>query len=177
MKLNNKGFMMAEVVVVSAVVILTLTALYISYNKIYSAYKTRLTYNDVSTLYRLAYYKDYLEIDEENLDDIKTQARNGDGTIFIISSSVEDDEYITNNNYVVCKEGNDSNCVESLALVYRASSTSNITLTGVNPTFSAFADYVSSSAKTTSTSLLLMEKCDVDAENKPVNCKYAYMEV
>ena len=37
-KMNNKGFMMAEVVVVSAVIIVTLVTLYVSYNKIFSLY-------------------------------------------------------------------------------------------------------------------------------------------
>ena len=44
MKLNKKGFMMAEVVVVSSVILIILTTLYISYNKIISLYETRLDY-------------------------------------------------------------------------------------------------------------------------------------
>ena len=53
MKLNKKGFMMAEVIVVSSIVLITLTSLYISYNKIYSTYKKRINYYDVSIIYDL----------------------------------------------------------------------------------------------------------------------------
>ncbi len=60
MKLNKKGFMMAEVVVVSSVVLIILTTLYISYNKIFSLYETRLSYEDSNLLYALSYYRDYL---------------------------------------------------------------------------------------------------------------------
>ena len=56
--MNNKGFMMAEVIVVSAVVVVTLVGLYTSYNKIFSLYNQRLNYYDVNTLYELAYIRD-----------------------------------------------------------------------------------------------------------------------
>lgn len=55
--MNNKGFMMAEVVVVSAIIIVTLTALYVSYNKIISLYNQRVDYYDVRTLYELDEYR------------------------------------------------------------------------------------------------------------------------
>lgn len=56
--MNNKGFMMAEVVVVSSIILIALTAFYVSYNKIISIYNQRLDYYDVSTLYKLAEYRD-----------------------------------------------------------------------------------------------------------------------
>lgn len=56
--MNNKGFMMAEVVVVSAIIIVTLTGLYVSYNKIISIYNQRVDYYDVTTLYELANIRD-----------------------------------------------------------------------------------------------------------------------
>ena len=58
--MNNKGFMMAEVVVVSAIILVFLAGLYTSYNKLYSVYTSRLDYYDSVTLYRLGYYRDYL---------------------------------------------------------------------------------------------------------------------
>lgn len=56
--MNNKGFMMAEVVVVSSIILVVLTAFYTSYNKIISIYNQRLNYYDVATLYKLADYRD-----------------------------------------------------------------------------------------------------------------------
>lgn len=56
--MNNKGFMMAEVVVVSSIVLITLVGLYTSYNKIIAAYNQRVNYYDVTTLYELAHIRD-----------------------------------------------------------------------------------------------------------------------
>ena len=64
MKLNKKGFMMAEVIVVSSIVLITLTSLYISYNKIYSTYKKRINYYDVSIIYDLDKIRRNTAIDE-----------------------------------------------------------------------------------------------------------------
>lgn len=52
--MNNKGFMMAEVVVVASIVLVTLVGFYTSYNKIISLYNKRVDYYDVATLYELA---------------------------------------------------------------------------------------------------------------------------
>lgn len=56
--MNNKGFMMAEVIVVSAVILIALTTFYVSYNKVISLYNERLNYYDPTTLYELAKYRD-----------------------------------------------------------------------------------------------------------------------
>ena len=56
--MNNKGFMMAEVIVVSAVILVTLVGLYTSYNKIFTVYNQRINYYDVDTLYKLANIRD-----------------------------------------------------------------------------------------------------------------------
>ena len=51
MKKHQKGFMLAEVIVVSTIVITVLTSLYISFNKLYSNYKVRFKYYDANGLY------------------------------------------------------------------------------------------------------------------------------
>ena len=56
--MNRKGFMMAEVVVVSSIVLVTLVSFYVSYNKIIAAYNQRIDYYDVTTLYDLAFIRD-----------------------------------------------------------------------------------------------------------------------
>ena len=65
--MNNKGFMMAEVVVVSAIVLVTMVGLYNSYNKIFSLYNQRIDYYDVATLYELGNYKKD-NFDETNIE-------------------------------------------------------------------------------------------------------------
>ena len=51
MKLNCKGFMMAEVVVVSVIICTVLVTLYTSLVRINNAYDTRNRYYDINTLY------------------------------------------------------------------------------------------------------------------------------
>jgi hypothetical protein len=52
--MNNKGFMMAEVIVVASIILIAMVGLYTSYNKIFSLYNQRIDYYDVTTLYELA---------------------------------------------------------------------------------------------------------------------------
>ena len=56
--MNNKGFMMAEVVVVASIVLVTMAGLYVSYNKVFSLYNQRIDYYDVTTLYELSNIKE-----------------------------------------------------------------------------------------------------------------------
>ena len=51
MKLNEKGFMLAEVVVVSVVIATTLVTLYVALNRLISAFDTRNTYYDIDSAY------------------------------------------------------------------------------------------------------------------------------
>jgi len=60
MKLNKKGFMLAEVVVVSVVLISTIVGTYAGFNKAYSGYKERSNYDNIDALYAAKDIKDYL---------------------------------------------------------------------------------------------------------------------
>ena len=51
MKLNRKGFMMAEVIVVSVIICTVLVTLYTALARINNAYDTRNRYYDIDTLY------------------------------------------------------------------------------------------------------------------------------
>ena len=62
--MNNKGFMMAEVIVVAAIILVAMVGFYASYNKIFSVYNQRIDYYDVVTLYELG------DIRKEYKDDI-----------------------------------------------------------------------------------------------------------
>lgn len=160
MKLNKKGFMMAEVVVVSAVVLITLTTLYISYNKIYSLYKTRLTYNDVTMLYRLAYYRDCF-IEENDI----TQVLN-ENTIEV--NNLSQDDYL-------CKLGD---CKEKIFVVYnnknKKLNSDNLNSFSINQTYKDYVNYLSDSVDLSENDyIMLMEHCDKDNEN----CKYAYLKL
>ena len=55
--MNNKGFMMAEVIVVASIILVALVGFYSLYTGVISEYNTRLDYYDVNTLYELADFR------------------------------------------------------------------------------------------------------------------------
>lgn len=134
---------MAELVVVSAVVLVALTGLYASYNKVISLYNQRINYYDVPTLYRLAYIRD---VNDKNLGRMT------------IGDAVNDE--VTTGEKVYWVRKNELN-----------------NLSGINPTFKDYLDYLSNSLVDIQgdDTLFVMEKCS-GTENKS-NCKYAYLEV
>ena len=150
--------MMAEVIVVSAVVLVTLTSLYISYNKILSLYRTRLTYNDVTTLYRLAYYKDCF-IDEGKLNELN-------------NNTVSIDSYLSNHDFLNVKDKgkifivyNNKQKIESDVL--------NLVAPNINKTYKDYVSYLSNAVNLSDTDyVMLMEYCETIDD-----CKYAYLEL
>lgn len=60
MKLNKKGFMMAEVVVVSAIILGVLISIYTSYGKVFRRYGEIINYYNVDGVYTLATMRDKL---------------------------------------------------------------------------------------------------------------------
>ena len=129
--MNNKGFMMAEVVVVSSIILVTLVGLYTSYNKIISIYNQRVNYYDVSTLYDLAYVRD--------LND-------KDGLL----SSKGSGARITNG----VKTGSTVYLVSKTDL-------SSLTSKSIKPTFKEYINYLKDSKgiRFATNKILVMEKC------------------
>ena len=85
--MNNKGFMMAEVIVVSSIVLVTLVGLYTSYSKIFTLYNQRINYYDVAMLYELAYIR------ENKLDSLTLNSTNevdGDVVYYVNKDKVKD---------------------------------------------------------------------------------------
>lgn len=168
--MNKKGFMMAELVVVSAVVLVTLVGLYVSYNKIYSTYKTRIRYYDVVTLYRLGYYRDILKVNNV-LNDVINDSNSGvvevynsklsTGSVFTLPtveqpSDVQDLVYMVNNN---------------------GGAINRNTFSGKNlhATFLEYVDFLENSIDFTKFNyMMIMERCTPGDEE---NCSYAYLEV
>ena len=130
--MNNKGFMMAEVVVVSAVVLVTLTGLYLSYNKILSIYNQRVNYFDTTALYRLAYIRD------TNYEDI-------------ITNKTPDWNSITNG----------TETLEKVYYVDKNLLTNGIpnSIGSVNKTFTDYVEYLKDSIESETQNILIMEKC------------------
>ena len=146
MKLNKKGFMMAEVIVVSSIVLITLTSLYISYNKIYSTYKKRINYYDVSIIY--------------DLDKIRRNV--------VIDAP-------TNNTKINIKDSESNTTVYAIPLPITDNKITDLSQenTTFNTTFNEYLEYLKNSITVNNCNyILVMEKCDEAKKG----CKYGYLE-
>lgn len=74
MKLNCKGFMLAEVVVVSVVIATVLVTLFTGLRNVSSAYQTRNRYYDIDSLYAAIEYSEILERSNVSLNGIINDA-------------------------------------------------------------------------------------------------------
>lgn len=91
MKLNNKGFMMAEVIVTCSIVVVTLVGLFTSYSKAYLRYKERSNYYNVDNAYACNYLKDLL-IENSIL-------YNNTASYYYIDNTINDKISVLLNNY------------------------------------------------------------------------------
>lgn len=133
MKLNKKGFMMAEVIVVSSIVLITLTSLYMSYNKIYSTYKKRINYYDVSIIYDLDKIRRNEEIDAPTNNTKIKKDSESNTTVYAIPLP------ITDNKITDLSQEN----------------------TTFNTTFNEYLEYLKNSITVNNCNyILVMEKCD-----------------
>ena len=83
---NNKGFMLAEVVVTSTVVLTTLIGLYVSFNKLYKNYDIRSTYYDIDGIYAIKSITNIL-LDNEDLNTILNKFTSSNSTAIIENST------------------------------------------------------------------------------------------
>lgn len=95
MKLNKKGFMLAEVIVVSVILIGTVVGLYAGFNKMYANYRERNAFDDVETLYCAKVIKDFL-IDQEKINDLIKKINNTS-----ISNDITDNASLSLNTYEI----------------------------------------------------------------------------
>lgn len=173
-KLSNKGFMMAEVIVVSAVIMTTLVALYTSYNKIFSIYNQRVRYYDVTTLYELAFIRDN-EMYKANDGTIKLYSN---GFVKVEDKYIEDLENIGNIN--------DRKYNRNIFYVGKGDIT-GINTDEINKTYKEYIEYLSGSIDVNRKfevdvdkynikwdNFLIMERCRIDDKN---DCTYAYIEI
>lgn len=175
---NNKGFMMAEVIVVSAMVMTLLGTIYTSYNKLYNVYSSRITYYDAGIIYELAYYRDSLiEADaNKNLNaalkdgTLNKEPNNKGGCIkvsnYLASINANETVFLIKNKEKQLTDKIINNC-SSL-------------VTNINPTFQDYLNYLKESEvliypkENKSNYIMVMEKCN--NTNKD-DCKYGYLEI
>ena len=157
MKLNKKGFMMAEVVVVSSIILVFLAALYTSYTSIYSIYKKRLNYYDNQLIYQLGYYRDTC-IETYNFNDMLIESNTNTVTIF--NKEPTEDGYFD----TVLLAHLTNKKINNIALY------SNL---NINKTYKEYIDYLKTSATMDSNYIMLIERCN----SSNIDCKYGYIEI
>lgn len=171
---------MAEVIVVSAIVLSVIGGLFISYNRIYGAYNTRVGYYDTVTLYRLEYYRNIL-IENDVMNDILEKTKKTETIVNIYDSD-------NNSNNIFTLPSNEiSNSVTDKVLLIQNTADSIRTILGsesnynVSATFKDYLKYLSTSVEINSNFFMVMERCELQEKNgKKKNidkCKYAYLEV
>ena len=188
-KMNNKGFMMAEVVVVSSIVLVFLAGLYASYNKIYTSYRNLINYYDITTLYKLGYYRDTLinninDSSKTNINDILSMVNDKAGsntsTFYVVQDVVSSD---ANEKVFLIRNGKNNltnNFADSSHQVCSISSKTSLScspkkLSNEHITFKEYLNFLSTSVDLSETNyVMVMEKC---ADSDANNCKYAYLEV
>lgn len=152
-KMNNKGFMMAEVIVVASVIVVTLVALYASYNKIFSLYNQRTDYYNITTLYDLAVIRDnFLYGDNTSLEPFVYQG----------AEFNKDPKAAVRTLYYIDKDDID-----------------NVNEDEIKTTFKNYISFLSSSVDFSKKvngydwdEMLIMEKCFSEDD-----CSYTYLEI
>ena len=151
--MNNKGFMMAEVIVVASVIVVTLVALYTSYNKIFSLYNERTDYYNITTLYDLAVIRDNF-LYGDNTNEVPFEYQGAEFN--------KDPKAAVRTLYYIDKDDID-----------------NVNVENINSTFKNYISFLSSSVDYSKKvndydwdEMLIMEKCF--SEN---DCSYAYLEI
>lgn len=164
--MNKKGFMMAEVVVVSAIVMVTIVGLYQSYNKLYSTYSTRLKYHDAETLYRLGNYRDIL-IENGSLNTILSDMeKNGTKTKSITITNDESEAKYKGDTVFLISTTKDSSKAKGHIL-------EKTTINGIHSTYQDYLSYLTKSTSYGSNYIMVIESCKDDLND----CYYAYLEI
>ena len=157
--MNNKGFMMAEVIVVSAIILVFMTGLYLSYGKLFSLYNTRVNYYDSDTLYGIAYYRDTL-IKEDKINNLLSTVKSSSNKYLNLFTNTLDQV----------------NTGDNLFLVYHAKDNlSKIPSNSISKTFKEYIDYLEDSATFRSNYIMIMERCYYGTDD--YDCTYGYLEV
>ena len=157
--MNRKGFMMAELVVVSSIIVITLTGLYISYNKIITSYRQIISYYDIGFYYKLGYYN--MKLDKS-------------GTLNSTLDSIDDGKYLDITSKVVNSE---TGLREKIYIVKNLDGVKvlkdALKDAGENQTYQEYLEYLKSSKDIINEYYIIGEQCKSDK----TKCVYAYAEV
>lgn len=135
MKLNCKGFMLAEVVVVSVIICAVLVTLYTSLVRINNAYDTRNRYYDINTLYFTEEVNDMLIYNGYINEYIST---NNSKEIDLSNVFSNDSNFYSAYNIDTAKGGS----IRMLFSLYDNSSVEALADMNINATFKEYISYL-----------------------------------
>lgn len=130
---NNKGFMLAEVVITSTIVLTTMVSLYATFNKLYNIYKIRESYYNIDGMYAIKGVVNNLldESGDNNFNTILLKLDNGERFVDVVDVSSCDFLKISYGIKHVYIVNYDSGRVNSL-----------INIKGMNQTFKDYLEYI-----------------------------------
>ena len=175
-KLNCKGFMMAEVIIVSTVILGTLVGLYTIFNKMYIVYTERSYYYNVDAVYAGESIYKYLVSSDKFVsilkkDQIKqSEDKIASGNVNLIKK--DNNNYQCNSDFFI--DTTDTNICNGLSTTYKiknatifpynstAVNKDNSNVSGFDVRFKDYLDYLN-------TSLNFTEKDENDEEKQKFN--------
>lgn len=144
---NNKGFMLAEAVITSTIVLTTLIGLYRTFSRLYNLYNIRTTYSDIDGVYAIKGMIDNLI--DNNIDNLidnnkmnsTLQQVNTNNYSQLISKKVCNSAN-TNTNY--CNSLQKLYNIENMYIIkYNKDAVINLKNQDINQTFKDYLDYIS----------------------------------
>lgn len=138
---NNKGFMLAEAVITSTVVLTTLIGLYATFTKLYNAYNIRTTYFDIDGIYAIKGMIDHL-IDNGEINGIINNLKNMETQKLI--KLIDKGKYFRGKTDEYCNSLTELYNIDNMYIVkYEKEEVLKINKEEINQTFKDYLTYIS----------------------------------
>lgn len=137
-KLNNFGFMLVEVIIVTVVIVSIMTSLYVVFNRVYKMYEIKNKYSNVDGIYALGLIRDEL-VDNLTINSLLDSAKEN------VYVTIDKDNCVGNVSF--CDAIFSNYKINKVILVnlysYIVENNSNVdTVSGISNTFSDYISYL-----------------------------------
>ncbi len=135
---NNKGFMLAEVIITATVIITALVSLYATYNRTASKFQTRSTYQNIDGNYAIKGMVNHL-LKNNQLNTLFQNVQTSTSNISLIKNG--NCQQIYNDTY--CQKSKDLYSIQNLLVTnYSSEKVRAIKASVTNKTFKNYIDYI-----------------------------------
>ena len=137
---NNKGFMLAEAVITSTIVLTTLIGLYTTFSRLYNLYNIRTTYFDIDGVYAIKGMIDNLIITNK-MNEMLSNLTSNDFYNLIKNKQCLNNIDIRDG---YCNSLIDLYKIENMYIIkYKKDAVTNLKKQNINQTFKDYLDYIS----------------------------------